>query len=544
MRFAEQPVSRFLGSRAAVDRRDSLYHWITSGGDERLKFDRATGLNAYGCSAVPRPQELTFSSSTATTISSRAFSQAEVILELLSGSHKCNGGDTYEQLTEQLRQDLKAILDLSTGVEVILSPSGTDCVLHALALARDILKRPVASIILAADETGSGVGLAAAGRHFGNFTCCGREVVKGGPVADLATPFRSVTILARERNGQARKNFDVDNECLRKVGALVAAGFGAIVHVMDQSKTGLRYPSDAGLLELIDRYGQSIQIVVDACQTRLSRNRLNWYIEHGCLVMITGSKFFTGPAFSGALIVPEPVAMRIATIKSVPMGLTDYTSRYDWPIVWPRIRSSLPTRMNTGQLLRWFAAIEEMRAYFAVPELARKIALQELGSIVLRAIVQLPDLNLLKTNVAAANRRDAPDEFDNQTIFSFLVCRHSKPLSYDDSKLLFRAMNVDLSSSFRASRVPAQADLASELCHIGQPVAIADGAGGYAGALRISLDARMISQCWRRSEEFTIAENTQRVFNQLKIVLQKLLFLVDHLDVIQSNFLQASVNRM
>ena len=49
-----------------------------------------------------------------------------------------------------------------------------------------------------------------------------------------------------------------------------------------------------------------VMIVIDACQARLGRARIRWYLERGFPVLLTGSKFFTGAPFSGALLVPEP----------------------------------------------------------------------------------------------------------------------------------------------------------------------------------------------------------------------------------------------
>ena len=41
---------------------------------------------------------------------------------------------------------------------------------------------------------------------------------------------------------------------------------------------------------------------------RLGRTRLQKYLDRGYLVLVTGSKFFTGPPFSGALLVPSALA--------------------------------------------------------------------------------------------------------------------------------------------------------------------------------------------------------------------------------------------
>src|SRR5689334_20268913 len=46
---------------------------LASGGDSRLALDHATRLNFYGCRPFPRPEAFTFASSTASSISDRAY---------------------------------------------------------------------------------------------------------------------------------------------------------------------------------------------------------------------------------------------------------------------------------------------------------------------------------------------------------------------------------------------------------------------------------------------------------------------------------------
>src|SRR6202035_6168835 len=99
---------------------------------------------------------------------------------------------------------------------------------------------------------------------------------------------------------------------------------------MDSSKFGWRAPSDQCLDEIAARWPGQVQIVVDACQMRLGRARLRKYLDRGFLVLITGSKFFTGPPLSGALLVPEALWGRVAQMADVPVGLAGYTARGDW----------------------------------------------------------------------------------------------------------------------------------------------------------------------------------------------------------------------
>ena len=62
------------------------------------------------------------------------------------------------------------------GVEVVLTPSGTDGEYAALHLARGGSNRALVNIVIAPEETGSGVLAAAQGRHFSHVTPSGAAV--------------------------------------------------------------------------------------------------------------------------------------------------------------------------------------------------------------------------------------------------------------------------------------------------------------------------------------------------------------------------------
>src|SRR5262249_15747370 len=169
------------------------------------------------------------------------------------------------------------------------------------------------------------------------------------------------------------------------------------------------------IADIIAGCGSSVQVVVDACQARLSRSRLKWYLDRNCLVLITGSKFFAGPPLSGALLVPAALSLRMAERRDAPDGLADYTTRYDWPMHWRGVRAAWPARMAVGQALRWIAGVEEMRAYFAVPEFVRKLVLKEFGAAVSRLVARCPRLRPMDAGEAPASGEDA-DEFAAPTI--------------------------------------------------------------------------------------------------------------------------------
>src|ERR1700742_3884135 len=184
---------------------------------------------------------------------------------------------------------------------------------------------------------------------------------------------------------------------------------------------GGRPPSAQCLDEISLRWPDQVQIVVDACQMRLGRSRFRNYLDRGYLVLITGSKFFTGPPFSGALLVPSVLAQDIDTAGDIAPGLLEYTSRSDWPKNWPGLRSRFPVRANFGQWLRWEAALEEIRAYYSVPDDFRRIALETFGNGVEQIIASSPSLRLLPPQQRPPGEGVDDDELAERTIFPFVI---------------------------------------------------------------------------------------------------------------------------
>ena len=469
---------------------------LASGGDARLAIDRASKANAYGCRTSPTPQTLAFSSSTATSISERAYASAHQAREELIASSIDHGIiDAFDARCEAMRELLQAYLKINA--DIAFSPSGTDSQLHVLFLLRELLGGPVATIIVGADQTGSGTAHTAHGRHFSDRTALGMNVAKGTPIAghDIA----SIGISLFAEDGAVRTDAEIDAAIIEAIAQQIAMGRKIILQTMDSSKLGWRAPSDACLREISARWPQDVRTAVDACQMRISRTRLKEYLDCGYVVLMTGSKFFSGPAFSGASLWPQPLSARIA-VMDAPRGLADYATRFDLPLHWTRIRDALPASPNFGQWLRWEAALEEMRAYYEIPESFRRAALSRLCDAAAQAIAASPFLELLP---ARADASDMPE-----TIFPFFVKNGG---GSEEMTKLYRALNRDLSDL-----LPGAGALASVRCHIGQPVQLACGT-----VLRIGIGARNISETWS-DDAHTAGDNLRATIGNIGTVVKKI----------------------
>src|ERR1035438_4817115 len=109
-------VSRdpFRSSSAMAELFAPLDRLLSGGGDPRLTVNPASGLNEYGCQPSPCPDTLSFSSSTATSISQRAYDRARDARESLMRSAIEVGIEAaFDARIEALRDELRACLGLS-----------------------------------------------------------------------------------------------------------------------------------------------------------------------------------------------------------------------------------------------------------------------------------------------------------------------------------------------------------------------------------------------------------------------------------------------
>ncbi|MDB4988127.1 MAG: hypothetical protein JWN04_3305 [Myxococcaceae bacterium] len=506
---------------------------LGSGGDVRLSINPATGLNAYGCSPRPRSWAVTFASSTASSISERGYAQAEQArLRILRGALEHSGEWSELEATEQVRQGLREHYGLVADVEIVLTPSGTDGELCALAVA--CMKRPLpklVNVLVGAEESGAGVPLAAQGRHFSSTTARGSSVSSGALITGFPSNIELVNVPVRDGEGRMRPLSEVDGDCERLVEAASQRGDAVLLHVIDQSKTGIVAPREQ---TRIAARQAGVDIVVDACQARLSAESVRGYLESGAMVLVTGSKFFTGPPFAGALLVPRALAARMRRPgDELPTGLQAYFGRNEWPS--GAVACAALGGSNIGLCLRWEAALAEMNAFAAVPRQEVADTLRQFGETVIAAIERGP---LFHLHDAPTPRRDAQAaEWERlQTIFTFSIQGSSGPnqadlLSLEEARAVYLWLNSDLAECLRGRVSDTEQLLAARLFHIGQPVRLQARAGKTTGALRISAGARLVSGEPSRAH-LPRAERLASETDDALAALEKIDLILKHWDLI------------
>ena len=428
----------------------------------------------------------------------------------------------FDARTEEMREELKAHLQLSAAdVDVVFSPSGTDSQLHALFLARSLLGPALTTIIVGSDQTGSGTAYTARGRHFSALTACGRPVRKDAPIDGLSGDSVEVPLFGPARDIRARA--DDDAAVLDAIDAAVASGASVLLQIMDSSKLGWRSPSEACLDEIANRWPDQVLIVVDACQMRLGRRRMRTYLDRGYMVLITGSKYFGGPAFSGALLVPTGLSRSRDRGEGIAPGLLDYASRSDWPKRWAALRSRFESRPHLGQWLRWEAALEEIRAYYRVPDAFRALALSELRAGIESLVMLSPSLRLVGADTNACGTDD--EEFAHATIFPFTIHRRRGPLSVDECRIVYRALAQDLREVIGGSE--ADRDVAARCCLVGQPVRVEMPDEEPTAVLRLCVGARLVTETWS-PDASAAQQNLRRELDRIAGVVAKIELLLEH----------------
>ena len=494
---------------------------LVSGGDARLALDPKERVNAYGCASSPEPEIWNFASSTASPISQVSYDRAALAREELV--HKSLFDEVeiaFDRRCEGLRDELRGHFQLPPRVDVVFSPSGTDSQLHALFLAHAMLGAPPVTIVVGADQTGSGTAHTARGHHFSTMTSGGISVRKDGAIAGLAGDSIAVPLLDATTGFTMRT--DADAAVMRAIEDSLAQGRRVLLHIMDSSKLGWRAPSVACLDEIARRWPRKVQVVVDACQARLGRRRLRSYLDRGYMVLMTGSKFFGGPAFSGALLVPKGFSRSLDRIDGIAPGIFAYAGRCDWPMAWTALRSRFERRPNFGQWLRWEAALAEIGSYHAVPGAFRTKAFAELASGIDTMIASSPSLRAIPAAADTAEMGD--DEFAQRTIFPFTLLRNGKPVSIAETSAVHRALARGVTGDI--SDGDAEQQVAAQRCLVGQPVRLEQPEGAPQAALRLCVGARLVTDAWS-PDGAQAQRNVQHILDRIAQVLGKIDLLLD-----------------
>ena len=494
--------------RHAMNRRFCIYHalntedkaladLLSSGSDERSVLG-PDGLNKYGGAPYPR-SVVPFGSCTASTISTRGWQAAHVALETYR-KHNAQIGEMQAsaELGNQIRERLVTLMGLADipNLQLVLTPSGSDAEAIALFFASLTDRTPLVNIVVGAREVGSGTILAAGARHFSDQVPSGQKRTPGTPIdAPLADRTTVHQVKIRHDSSAERSPDDLDVEIQRIVESAVASGARVIVHIVAHSKTGVHAPRLETMNDLVSRYSTHVVPIIDAAQGRFSRRGLRDYLSRGFMVILTGSKFYGGTAFSGCLLVPGSLLPENQDTFQFPPGYSDYLTPAQLPDVWTAARASLPQRCNLGLMLRWRAAIAEIQAYYETPALARYRILRFFESQTPIILGRSPLLELINVPMPIFD-----DSFERlleskTTVFSFRV-KARKGYQIDQPTLArwIRWMNHDISAAAQTNAPEMLLQATRTLFQLGQAVHVGEQPSGeHDHVIRVAIGAILIT---------------------------------------------------
>jgi hypothetical protein len=469
--------------------------YLSSGGDERIRPDTLTARTRYGTTSAPAEDEIWFSSSTASSPDPRCFEAAGKALSGLIGGAASDSG--IKPWFDRLRGRIGEIFGIA-GAEAVLTASGTEAELVVLGIALALLERPLTNIVVAPNETGRGVMMAAEGRHFLSSACLGGTIAAGTPVKGICDrDIETKGIAIRDEAGYPRDPEAIDRDAASLVAEALSAGRDVLLHVLDSSKTGLAGVTRETARELARQARGRLTVVVDACQLRCQPAQLQRDLECGFIVMITGSKFAAGPPFAGAVLLSPSTVERIET-ASAPSGLSAFSARFDWPeILRECFASDLEQPVNLGLGLRWEAALAAIEPYFSLPEVLRQQILTWFAGTVHRRVSARPHLKQVSAEPSRA-KTIIPIETPGQ--------------------LATAAGATALHAILAAPQAPLGApDRLARACHLGQPVPI-----GERAALRVCASMPMVLDIAARIMEGQLIEQAVRpVLDDLDLVFEK-----------------------
>ena len=459
---------------------------LTDGGDGRIEIDEASGVNRYGCAPRPDPGIAPYGSSTASTISTAAFAAAQRLTARLSDeAARAPRPLVYRQELERIRDRLAEVLGLAdiAGLKTIISPSGTDLHRIALHIAGAGAATPPLVILPEPHETGSGV-CAALGGQVGAASALRAAAASRSFAGAMALP-QIMTSPGRAFDGSLRPAHEIDEDISTIAATAARMGRRVLLVMMDVSKTGLISPSVACAQDLKRRFPEQIEVMVDACQLRLAPATLAAYLNQDFLVAITGSKFMTGPAFSAALLVPPGAAARLASAP-LPRALGDLCALGEWPQDLAGA-AKFEERANFGVLLRWEAALEEMRAFAALPQAAVSGFFADFAEAVGERLAEDSAFETVAVRRLERTGLGAPQSWDRtQTIFPFTLRAGGRLLTPVETVGVQRLLAVDLGDW--AGWAPA-----ARRIQLGQPVNCGQRGSDPLVALRICMSARLAS---------------------------------------------------
>jgi len=381
---------------------------IVKGGDERITLN-ANGLNKYH--GNPLIYQSVFNRGSC-TMSNLNIDSKRAVDKMLDRLKK----EDYNKLLDEQQRQFKKLIDKnpSHDFDVFYAPSGSDLCYYPIMFSRILQpEKPIFSVVTCPEELGTGSNTAIKGKYFFGTNQFEENVEKGVNIHSDVNIIQQA-FPARDQEGNILNH---KNDILKTIDEK-SKDHQVIANLVIGSKSGI-----VDNISMIPRANDNVFWVIDVCQMRTTPKLISSLIRLNCMVMLTGSKFYQSPPFCGALLVPKTISSKLNNIseKAVEPFLKIFSTS-DISPSHPKLRSKFRENENYGTLLRWEAAISEMKLLSFFGEDMVTSAIDRWNAFVISQLQINSDFFELM-----------PDQqFTNRSIISFNVKHQDGSLLSDD----------------------------------------------------------------------------------------------------------------
>ena len=320
------------------------------GGDDRLDL-LENGLNKYNVNPVNYKGVFNRASCTCSPFSPDGYEAARQLFNRL----RLNP-DVFDEVHSQHVETIKQLINFEgcDRFDVFFAPSGSDLCYYPLLFSKLIHpERDILNVVTCPEELGAGSNSAFLGKYYFKRNQFGDPIEKNSSIDnDLKIECR--TFAARDKNGAIINHWQPLLDAIHEKYLSHSINANLVIG----SKSGIE-----NNVSIVSHTPEDVLWTVDLCQFRASRVLVNGLIGMNCSVMLTGSKFYQSPPFCAALLVPKTVSKKFARPTSqIVTPFSKIFSRYDIPGKFDAIRQHLRDYRNFGLLLRWEAALQEMKS--------------------------------------------------------------------------------------------------------------------------------------------------------------------------------------
>lgn len=356
---------------------------LSSGGDERIVLDE-NKLNSHHLTPISPFPQLNRGTCTCSVIAKERISEVDGYYN----DYLKNGHQAYRDSVEQ---DMFDILNLDRSYDIFFAPSGTDLCYFPMLFAH-LLQDPnkgLLNVVTNIDELGRGVKLAYSGELYfkeNHIIKATGELKENNFHKNLETQF----IQAREDDGTTTPKAKIIRDTI--LGN--QDKYNVVLNLNVCSKSGI--VDDLSIIDELKNV-PNLYIIVDCCQFRNDRLLLQKLLDMNCMIMITGSKFFSAPPFCAAMITPSSIGNDLNKLDleyEVPELFRKIFTQSDIPNRLANFKSKFHDVENPGLFTRWKVALADMRGFFEVEDQGTEI-IQKWGAHVSDYISKSPYFEIM-----------------------------------------------------------------------------------------------------------------------------------------------------